>query len=482
MSKYLSRDMAGCKQIEIHIQQNGFDGLPNPLAGVEGVDIFVRGEDISLQAHGDFLPFIVALCSGAQVGTLSRVLREHPFDLRELAKHCVFGLEDFSIKLPNGEQLDPKGLYSRMMQAFAITYPDHLRESAATLQKLEGCAVFAAMETGIPEIELGTLIERERQAFKFGTLEGLATFGLELALSESPYYLREPSTLPDFSPISFLRKSGALDQDFLNGTFTTPSFWENLIFTALNGLDRSSLCNLLVETAFEHIEAFEPGTVLRLIRSLDFSRLEEATFDATLMKAFSIGGRPDILGSSMLFKIGLLQVGVHSEADAGLIPLEYLLTPSILSKAGGRMDIFAHTPDVIVHELLTEIAGLPVSQIGQNTFSSLAMVSRLQLPPQKWEVEVVSQAINKVLEALAAFTMEGVAERTSKGYIDASAIRSLRQFNNAYLRPWGLDASIFQQTDEGVANMLALAGFELTSLSQVSEAALRQRMEMDIGL
>lgn len=482
MSKYTARHLAGCEEIEAHIKQYGFEAIPNPLAGVEAVDMFVHGEDINLQVHGDFLPFLVSMCNGAQVGTLSRVLLEHPFDLREFAKHCVFGLEDFSVKLPRGEQLDPKGIYSRMMQAFAITYPDHLREYAAILQKLEGCAVFAAMEMGIPEIELGNLIEKERLEFKSGTLKGPATFGLELALNECPYYLREPSIFPDSSPISFLRKSGALDQDFLNGKFTNPYFWENLIYTSLGGFERSAICKLLIETTFEQVEASNPGTIRRLIQSLDFSRIEEASFDAALMGAFNLGGRPDILGESILFKIGLLQVAVHHSMEDELITPEDLLPPSILSKASGHMDIFVHTPDLIVHELLTEIAGLPVSQIGLNTFSSLAMVSRLQLPPQKWEVEIVSQAMNKVVEALAAFTIAGVAERTSKAYIDASAIRSLRQFNNAYLRPWGLDASMLEQSHEGAANVLALAGFDVSSLSGISEATLRQRMEMDLGL
>ncbi|WP_410951711.1 hypothetical protein [Pseudomonas sp. S1(2024)] len=470
---------AGCASIEQHIKTKGFDALPSPFAADCCVEIYRNGMPLGIDAPGDAVPFLVTLCSGAQLGTASKVLKQHPFDLGDYFRRQTYA-DDFNLYTANGENWGQKELFSRIIQAFALADPEHLRQRASGFQKIDGYAVFAAMEAGLPEIELGALIEAERARYRDGNHLETSQFALEHALSESPYLLTHRSLLPDGNPVAFLRKSGALHDDYLNGLHTRPYFWEGVMWGAFSAQgERQPLCTQLLNAALVDIEQADPGFALRLMRSIDFSRLEEAALSKSFVRGiFSLGKHAQ---SSMLLKIGVLQAATH-QSDEGPIHPTRVLAPTLLGCAEGHMDVFVETPHLVVHDLLTELADMPAHHIGLNAFNSLSLVSKLKLPEQVWDIHTVTSAMTKLLGALTNFHCESAAPTTTKASIDESAIAALRQFNNTFLKRWGLNASVFTIIPEQAQAVLALSDFDLSALGQLSESTLRKRLELDLSL
>jgi hypothetical protein len=470
---------AGCALIEQHIKTRGFDALPSPFDGDRDVEIHLNGMPLGIDAPGDAVPFLVALCSGAQLGTSAKVLKQHPFDLADYFRWQTYA-DDFTHYTANGENWGQKELFSRIIQAFALADPEHLRQNASAFQKIEGHAVFAAMEAGLPEIELGALIEAERARYRDGDHAESRQFALEHALSESPYLLNHRSILPDSNPVAFLRKSGALHDDYLNGVYTRPYFWEGLMWAAFaSQSDREPVCTALLNAALVDIEQAEPGFALRLMRSIDFSRLEEAALSRSLLRGvFTLGKGAQ---SSMLFKIGVLRAATHQCGEGPLDPRK-VLTPALLASAEGHMDVFVETPELVVHELLAELADMPAHHIGLNAFNSLSLVSNLRLPEQVWDTHTVTVAMTKLLGVLTGFHCESAEPTTTKASIDESAIAGFRQFNNMFLKRWGLNTAVFSQIPEQAQTVLALSDFDLSALSELNESTLRKRLELDLSL
>jgi hypothetical protein len=480
MSSEISSELA-CKMIEDHINLYGYEGLSSPVPLELDVEVYINGAAVGMQAIGRALPLLVAIFKGAQMGTLTRVLRQNPFDLGQFFSEHAMN-DDFSFCPSTGERLKVKDLYSRILQAFAFVDPEHLRQSAHSILAVEPYAVFAAMETGLPEIELRALIKADRAIYEDDS--GVKNpFPMEIALSESPYFLFEDGIFPNQSAVEFLRKSGALDGDYLNGKYTIPYFWENILRGAYAQTDRCMGCRTILNTAFETMEKTEPGLTHRVLRSLDFSRLEDAHLDQNLVRGIFRLARAAQDFDSMLLKLGLLQTATLQDFSSEKLALSSILTTQVLDAALGQMDVFIQNAELVVQQFFVEIISLPDdTHIGLNAFTCLSLLSNLQLPEQIWDIDTAVSAMNRLLPALAQFHTELDDSRSVQVYKSRQAIKGLRQFNNTFLKHWGLDASIFVNVSQKSQEVLALSDFDLKSLENVSEGTLRKRMEMDLGL
>jgi hypothetical protein len=467
-----------CAAIQQHMKDQGYTNIPVSLRGRDGVPVFDNNMEIGLDVPEEALAFTLAAMGGCSGGTLAHVLSQAPFDLHNFFNQHTYD-DNFSYQSPTHQVLNIRSLYSKVFQAFAIHDPEQLRREAPLIQTTFGETIFAILEAGLPEAELGHIAACNLQLCREGQ-EGASYKGMyEHMLSEAQYLLMFDNILPNASTGDFLIKSGVLAPAFINSVMNRNYFWEGLFHAATASSARSHLANQLCMHLIFKLNGSLPGTLEHVVRSLDFAALEDTP---TRMALFNyifkrIPANNPVLGSTLL-QVGLLSAHAF-EAEKPFFPQAEVLNMNL---SNPHLQRFMDSPNLLMHNLLCEINEMPQEHIGLSVFTRLNFLARQALPDQEFSEDVVNAATLKLVTALSNLVMLHAPGGTMKARVDEQGFAGLRMFNQRFLQRWGFDYSLFDQASSQERGVAAIAGFELPTLDNIEPSSLSRRLESDLGL
>lgn len=278
-----------CTRLQDYLLTGEYLDIPVTLRGKGVVPVFYNKVDKSICVPEESLPFVMAVLVGIEPQKLQSVLARNPFDLLNFVStftcERIYGINSknaFSHKVPGGQLLSVVGLLEQIIKAFAAHDPHQLITQAEAIQKLNEDTIYSLMATKLPGVDLGGLIERNRERCRLGSSDADFVGKLEWKLSIAQYSMDSINEIPSLDIDDFLRKSGALNRDYINGLMSDEIFfWEGL-FTAAAGDEtraggyteppRKEACHRVAQHLFDVIEKHAPGAVDHIIRSLDFTR------------------------------------------------------------------------------------------------------------------------------------------------------------------------------------------------------------------